>query len=244
MPPADPTRETSISTKPTSPCLVFFPGKHLSQPWLSQKSRYQTAQRRRGRKKLLALIRQTSWLFRLDQNAQYLLARRAGGFSDSEASYTDSSRASDDGGDVAATSSSAPNAPPNTPSMSTVALSVATTPSAAVSLSPSLASTPAPAPTDGSSDARATPAFSSGSASHGFSTSSCTTQGQSICSPDGLQIGICTMESTVTWRAWIPMAAGTKCAGGYMVGAKGRRSAKFLSDYFFWRAAPRLQASL
>ena len=65
--------------------------------------------------------------------------------------------------------------------------------------------------------------------STGSSTGFCTSPGSSICSPDGLQIGTCTIESTVTW---IPVAAGTKCSGGYMIAAKGRRSAKFLSAYF------------
>lgn len=60
----------------------------------------------------------------------------------------------------------------------------------------------------------------------GSSTGTCTQPGQSICSPDGRQIGTCTPSNTVTW---IPVAAGTKCAGGYMVAAK--RSAKFSSGY-------------
>ena len=60
------------------------------------------------------------------------------------------------------------------------------------------------------------------------STGTCTQPGQSICSPDGLQIGTCTMSNTVTW---IPVAAGTKCVGGYMVAAKLKRSPKFAENY-------------
>lgn len=58
------------------------------------------------------------------------------------------------------------------------------------------------------------------------STGTCTQPGQSICSPDGRQIGTCTTENTVTW---IPVAAGTKCSGGFMVAAK--RSPKFAENY-------------
>ncbi|KAK3171397.1 hypothetical protein OEA41_003481 [Lepraria neglecta] len=60
----------------------------------------------------------------------------------------------------------------------------------------------------------------------GSSTGTCTQPGQSICSPDGMQIGTCTMQNTVTW---IPVAAGTKCSGGLMVASK--RSAKFAEKY-------------
>ena len=60
------------------------------------------------------------------------------------------------------------------------------------------------------------------------STGTCTQPGQSICSPDGLQIGTCTMSNTVTW---IPVASGTKCVGGYMVAAKLKRSPKFAENY-------------
>ena len=67
---------------------------------------------------------------------------------------------------------------------------------------------------------------SGGSGSGSASTGTCTQPGQSICSPDGRQIGTCTMENTVTW---IPVAAGTKCSGGYMVAAK--RSPKFAENY-------------
>ena len=66
----------------------------------------------------------------------------------------------------------------------------------------------------------------SNSSGGGASTGTCTQPGQSICSPDGLQIGTCTQGNTVTW---IPVAAGTKCSGGLMVAAK--RSPKFAENY-------------
>ncbi|CAF9943128.1 MAG: hypothetical protein ALECFALPRED_010630 [Alectoria fallacina] len=78
-----------------------------------------------------------------------------------------------------------------------------------------------------SSDTQASNAGSSGASGAPAAVAS---PGASICSPDGLQIGTCTTESTVTW---IPVAAGTRCVDGYMVAAKGKRSAKFLSGYFF-----------
>lgn len=142
-------------------------------------------------------------------------------------------------GAAAAASSPAAAASGAAPSMSAAAPAVAASPSVAAA-APSVAPSPsaaaaapsgtAAAPVDSSSSSNAAPAAASGAASTGSSTGSCTTPGQSICSPDGLQIGTCTAESTVTW---IPVAAGTKCAGGYMVAAKGKRSAKFLSGYFF-----------
>jgi hypothetical protein len=61
-------------------------------------------------------------------------------------------------------------------------------------------------------------------AAAGPSTGTCTQPGQSICSPDGKQIGTCTATNTVTW---IPVAGGTKCSGGLMVMAGSKRSAKF-----------------
>ena len=144
--------------------------------------------------------------------------------SSNQASNTDSSGVS---GDATASSSPAAAAPSTAPSMSAAAPAVTVSPSVAAA-SPSAAFS-ALAPADSSSSSNATTA-GSGTASTSPSTGSCTTPGQSICSPDGLQIGTCTTESTVTW---IPVAAGTKCAGGYMVAAKGKRSAKFMSGYFF-----------
>lgn len=143
--------------------------------------------------------------------------------SSNQASNTDSSGFS---GDATASSSPAAAAPSTASSMSAAAPAVTVSPSVAAA-SPS-AAFPALAPADSSSSSNATTA-SSGTASTSPSTGSCTTPGQSICSPDGLQIGTCTTESTVTW---IPVAAGTKCVGGYMVAAKGKRSAKFISGYF------------
>jgi len=74
---------------------------------------------------------------------------------------------------------------------------------------------------------------SSGAASSGVSgasTGSCSQPGQSICSPDGKQIGTCTQQNNVTW---IPVAAGTKCSGGQMVMANSKRSMSFPTDYKF-----------
>ena len=101
--------------------------------------------------------------------------------------------------------------------------SAAAAPATAPSISPA-ASAVAASPADNSTGSSAATTSGSVMPSTGSSTSSCTTPGQSICSPDGLQIGTCTTESSVTW---IPVAAGTKCAGGYMVAATGKRSAKF-----------------
>ena len=144
--------------------------------------------------------------------------------SNTQASNADSSEVS---GDATASSSGAAAAPTTTPSMSAAAPAVAVSPSVPAA-SPSAVFS-ALAPADSFSSSNATTA-SSGTASISSSTGSCTTPGQSICAPDGLQIGTCTTESTVTW---IPVAAGTKCAGGYMVAAKGKRSAKFVSGYLF-----------
>ena len=130
--------------------------------------------------------------------------------SNTQNSKTDSSGASSD------TSFSTAAAPAPAPSMSYAAPAFAASPSVAA---PSSA---APPSTAGSNHAAA-------DNSTGSSTGSCASRGMSICSPDGLQIGTCTTELTVTW---IPVAAGTKCSGGYMIAAKGKRSAKFSSSYF------------
>lgn len=110
--------------------------------------------------------------------------------------------------------------------------SMAAAPSAAPLFSVPV-SAPAPVPTAPS----VTPPIYSNSSSSTNSTSNsaapasskfgtCTQPGQSICSPDGTQIGECTMGNTVTW---IPVAAGTKCVGGYMV--NGKRSVRFAGEY-------------
>lgn len=101
-------------------------------------------------------------------------------------------------------------------SQSAAAPAVVASPAASAAAPTSAAAAPAaPAATGVSS--------SSGSSA---STGTCTQPGQSICSPDGLQIGTCTESNTVTW---IPVASGTKCVGGYMVAAK--RSPKFAENY-------------
>ncbi|MCJ1278992.1 hypothetical protein MMC21_006813 [Puttea exsequens] len=96
---------------------------------------------------------------------------------------------------------------------------VASAGAASVPIAPAAVPSSAPAPAANASSG------SSASAS-GSDTGTCTQPGQSICSPDGKQIGTCTASMTVTW---IPVAAGTKCSGGYMVAAK--RSAKFSNGY-------------
>ncbi|CAF9915217.1 hypothetical protein IMSHALPRED_002376 [Imshaugia aleurites] len=167
----------------------------------------------------------------------------ASGSSSNASSDTEASNAGSSGASGAAAASSSPAAAPSmsaaaaaapavaaSPSVAAAAPSVAASLTAASPASPSSAAASAPAAVDSSSGSSAAPAAASGAASTGSSTGSCTTPGQSICSPDGLQIGTCTTESTVTW---IPVAAGTNCVGGYMVAAKGKRSAKFLSGYFF-----------
>ncbi|KAM0795688.1 hypothetical protein BDR22DRAFT_579815 [Usnea florida] len=57
------------------------------------------------------------------------------------------------------------------------------------------------------------------SAPAGLNTTSCPTPGETICSADGSQIGTCTLELTVQLG---PVAAGTKCVGGWMVMANSR----------------------
>ena len=165
------------------------------------------------------------------------------GASGSSSSGTQASNATGSGSSGAAAGAAAPSmsaaapAVAASPSVAAAAPSVvagpsmaAAAPSVAAPASPSSAAGSAPAPVESSSGSSAAPASTSGTASTGSSTGSCSSPGSSICSPDGLQIGTCTEQSTVTW---IPVAAGTKCSGGFMVAAKGKRSAKFLSGYFF-----------
>ena len=101
-----------------------------------------------------------------------------------------------------------------------VAAAAAAPPAAA---SPVVAAVPSSAPSamTNSSSGSTTPSTSSSS------TGTCSSAGQSICSPDGKQIGECTTQLTVTW---IPVAAGTKCVGGYQVFAK-RSGPKFQKGY-------------
>ena len=85
-----------------------------------------------------------------------------------------------------------------------------------------------PAATSAAAPAAAAATGVSNSSGSSASTGTCTQPGQSICSPDGLQIGTCTESNTVTW---IPVASGTKCVGGFMVAAKSKRSPKFAENY-------------
>lgn len=61
--------------------------------------------------------------------------------------------------------------------------------------------------------------FQNASAPAGSDIVSCPTPGQTVCSADGTQIGTCTLELTVQLG---PVAAGTKCVGGWMVMANSR----------------------
>ena len=81
-----------------------------------------------------------------------------------------------------------------------------------------------------SSSASGSSGSSSGTSTADSSTGTCSQPGQSICSPDGKQIGTCTASNTVTW---IPVADGTQCSGGIMVMAGSKRSAKFAPVYNF-----------
>lgn len=120
------------------------------------------------------------------------------------------------GASAAATPAPASGASAAAPdSQSAAAPAVAASPAASAAAPTSAAAAPAAAATGVSN--------SSGSSA---STGTCTQPGQSICSPDGLQIGTCTQGNTVTW---IPVASGTKCVGGFMVAAK--RSPKFAENY-------------
>ncbi|KAL8851197.1 MAG: hypothetical protein Q9221_003828 [Calogaya cf. arnoldii] len=86
------------------------------------------------------------------------------------------------------------------------------------------------APTPAATGA-ASPTGSSSSGSTGGSAAApgsipCPTPGQSVCSPDGMKIGTCDMNKMAVM---MPVAPGTKCAGGMMQHAK--RSAKFGRRY-------------
>ncbi|MCJ1264484.1 hypothetical protein MMC22_004356 [Lobaria immixta] len=108
--------------------------------------------------------------------------------------------------------SPAPSAPAAAPSVPAVA-PPAPAPSASVGTQPAAPAAPttpeAPPPADGNT-----------------SKGSCTAPGQSVCSPDGKQIGECDATNHVTF---FPVAQGTVCKDGYMVmaGSAGKRSAKF-----------------
>ena len=108
-------------------------------------------------------------------------------------------------------------------------------PSAASNSSGSSSGSGASAPASPSAAGGSSGSSSSGAApapapAAGAATGTCNQPGQSICSPDGKQIGTCTQQNTVTW---IPVAAGTKCSGGQMVFASKKRSARYPSNYKF-----------
>ncbi len=103
-------------------------------------------------------------------------------------------------------SSSAGSASGSGSSRSGVSSASSGSPSAAPAPASAVAS-PAPSRESNSSDSGAVP--SSNTASTGASTSSCTTPGQSICSPDGAKVGMCSQAKNVIW---IKLAAGMKCS--------------------------------
>ena len=132
-----------------------------------------------------------------------------------------------------AASPAASAASPDSQSAASAPAPAATTPAPSTGASAAApdsqsAAAPAVAVSPAASAAPAAPAATGASNTSGSSasTGTCTQPGQSICSPDGLQIGTCTESNTVTW---IPVASGTKCVGGYMVAAK--RSPKFAENY-------------
>jgi hypothetical protein len=100
----------------------------------------------------------------------------------------------------------------------------ASAPAPSQSAAPLATTTPVPAPAPAPAPASA-PAPSAGSSNSNNSSApggGCTTPGQSVCSPDGSQIGTCDANNRVTF---VNVASGTICKGGYMVAAK--RSARF-----------------
>lgn len=116
----------------------------------------------------------------------------------------------------ASPSGGAPASAPSTTPDTKVAASNGSAPAAASAKPPMPATPVAPAAPPA---APAAPAPAGGAA-----TGTCSKAGESICSPDGKQIGTCDASLKVTW---IPVASGTKCSGGLMVHARSFRSAKF-----------------
>ena len=100
----------------------------------------------------------------------------------------------------------------------------AVVPPAAAAAATKLAETPS-APAVPSGTLAAAPSAGSpsnlqnASAPAGSDIVSCPTPGQTVCSADGTQIGTCTLELRVQLG---PVAAGTKCVGGWMVMANSR----------------------
>ncbi|KAL8805715.1 MAG: hypothetical protein Q9200_005316 [Gallowayella weberi] len=82
-----------------------------------------------------------------------------------------------------------------------------------------------------SSGGAAAPAPAAPAAPAAPSGDSCSTPGQSVCSPDGTKIGTCDTNMKVIF---MPVAAGTKCEGGIMVHAVAghKRSARFAKKYY------------
>jgi hypothetical protein len=91
---------------------------------------------------------------------------------------------------------------------------------------PTPAPAPAPAPAVSANPVvpKPAPAPATGKSS---SPGGCTSPGQSVCSPDGLQIGTCDAANRVTF---INVAPGTVCRDGLMVMAK-KRSARFAQGH-------------
>ncbi|MCJ1427934.1 hypothetical protein MMC29_005841 [Sticta canariensis] len=107
--------------------------------------------------------------------------------------------------------------------------SAAPAPSAPAPAPSAPAPAPSPAPPVGTAPAApVAPATPEAPPPAGVNTTkgSCTAPGQSVCSPDGKQIGTCDGTNHVTF---FPVAQGTTCSGGYMVmtGSTGKRSARF-----------------
>jgi methionine-rich copper-binding protein CopC len=109
-------------------------------------------------------------------------------------------------------------APTTTPSSAPTSAPAPSKPAAPVATT-TPGSAPAPAPTPASAPA---PSAGSSGTNNSSAAGGCTAPGQSVCSPDGSQIGTCDANNRVTF---VNVAPGTICKGGYMVAAK--RSARF-----------------
>lgn len=121
------------------------------------------------------------------------------------------------GGPSTASSETSQTGASTTPSPTGAASAVSISPSVAA-VAPSAASSAAgTAPTAGGNASGSGKAPASGMASNGASTGSCSIAGQSICSPDGTEVGTCSQANTVTW---IKLTSGTKCSEGNVVAAK------------------------
>lgn len=141
-------------------------------------------------------------------------ATGAGGDSDADAPSTGAGGDSDD--DTPSPAAGGAALQETSVAIAPIAAPTAPAPASA----PAPVSAPAPAPAKAS--APAAPAAPAPAPATGSSTGTCTTAGQSVCSPDGSQIGTCDANNRVTFMA---VAPGTVCKGGFMVMAK--RSARF-----------------